>query len=109
VPTSVPPQLPVYHLQIAPVPKAPPCTVSVVVVGPQLAVTLLVAAVGATDKPFTVMVNVFAAPTHPAALFGVTVIVAVTAVGVLFTATKLGILPVPAAANPMLGVLFVQL
>jgi hypothetical protein len=49
VPTNVPPQLPVYHLHVAPVPNAPPCTVKVVVVGPQLVVTLLVAPVGATD------------------------------------------------------------
>lgn len=109
VPMAVPPQLPVYHLQVAPVPKAPPCTLNVVVVGPQLAVTELTAAVGATEKPFTVIVKVLATPTQPAAEFGVTVIVAVTAVGVLFTATKLGIFPVPEAAKPILGVLFVQL
>jgi hypothetical protein len=81
----------------------------VVVVGPQLAVTVLAAPVGATDKPFTVIVKVFGVPVQPAPLLGVTVIVAVTAFGVLFTATKLGILPVPVAARPMLGVLFVQL
>lgn len=109
VPIAVPPQLPVYHLHVAPVPNAPPCTVKVVVVGPQFDVTVLVAPVGATELPFTVIVKVMAVPTHPDALFGVTVMVAVTAVGLLFTATKLGMLPVPEAARPMLGVLFVQL
>ena len=109
VPTTVPPQLPLYHLQLAPVPNAPPTTVKVALVGPQLATTLLVAPVGATELPFTVIVNVVDTPIQPAAVFGVTVIVAVTAVGVVLIAIKLGMLPVPLAAKPILGVLLVQL
>ena len=60
---------------------------------------------------FTVIVKVFEAPvqlTPPLVYVGVTVIVAVTANIVGFTATKLGILPVPAAARPIDGVLLVQ-
>ena len=109
VPTNVPPQLALYHLQLAPVPKAPPTTVKVVEVGPQLATTLLVAPVGATELPLTVIVTVVATPIQPAAVFGVTVIVAVTAVGVMLIAVKLGMLPVPLDAKPILGVLLVQL
>lgn len=108
-PINVPPQLAVYHFHVAPVPNAPPTTLNVVVVGPQLAVILLAAPVGATELPFTVIVKLVDVPTQPAAVVGVTVIVAVTAVGVVLMAVKLGILPVPAAAKPMLGVLFVQL
>jgi hypothetical protein len=81
----------------------------VALVGPQLAITLLVAPVGATELPFTVIVNVVDTPIQPAAVFGVTVIVAVTAVGVVLIAVKLGILPVPLDAKPILGVLLVQL
>jgi hypothetical protein len=55
------------------------------------------------------MVNVVDVPVQPAAVVGVTVIVAVTAVGVLLTAVKLAMFPVPLAASPILGVLFVQL
>lgn len=58
---------------------------------------------------FTVIVNVIAVPAQPLAVVGVTVIVAVTGAAVLFTAVKLGILPWPLAARPMLGVLLVQL
>jgi hypothetical protein len=63
-----PPQFPAYHFQLAPVPKAPPCTLNVVVVGPQLAVTVLVAPVGVTELPFTVYVKLIGVPTQPAGL-----------------------------------------
>ena len=46
-------------------------------------------------------------PTHPAVV-GVTVIVAVTGELVAFKAVNVGTGPVPLAANPMEGVLFVQ-
>jgi hypothetical protein len=54
------------------------------------------------------MVKVTDEPEQPAAT-GVTVIVAVIGALVVLVAVKLGMLPVPAAAKPMLGVLFVQL
>ena len=60
---------------------------------------------------FTVMVNVVGVPTQltPALVnVRVTVIVAVIGAFVLFVAAKLGKVPVPLAASPMLVVLFVQ-
>jgi hypothetical protein len=60
----------------------------------------------------TVMVNVIAVPTQLTALFvnvGVTVIVATTGDVVAFVAVNEGIFPVPLAAIPIEGVLFVQL
>lgn len=53
------------------------------------------------------MVKVWVAPVHPLA-DGVTVMVAVTGAVPLFTAAKAGILPVPEAASPMEGCVFVQ-
>ena len=61
---------------------------------------------------FTVIVNVLDAPvqvTPPLVKVGVTVMVAVTAAVLTLVAVKLPILPVPAAARPMLVLLFVQL
>lgn len=61
---------------------------------------------------FTVIVNVRGVPTQltpPNTELGVTVIVAVIGNNVGLTATKLGILPIPDAPNPMLGSLLVQL
>ena len=66
---------------------------------------------------FTVIVNVFGVPGHtvaPLVLTGVTVIVAVTGVVPLFTATKAGMIGVPTgaeplAANPIDVLLFTQL
>jgi len=61
---------------------------------------------------FTVIVKVIVGPVQvtPALVYvGVTVIVAVTGAPVALVAVKLAMLPVPAAARPMLGVLFVQL
>jgi len=55
VPTKVPPQLPEYHFQLAPVPKLPPLTDSVVLPPLQM-VVVPVMAVGAEDKLFTVTV-----------------------------------------------------
>ena len=60
----------------------------------------------------TVMVNVIGVPlqfTPPLLNTGVTVIVAVTALVVLFTAVNDGIFPVPLAAKPMDVVLLTQL
>lgn len=61
------------------------------------------------DVPFTVIVNVLGVPTQPADVVGVTVIVATAGKIVLLVAMKLAILPVPAAASPILGLSFVQL
>jgi hypothetical protein len=61
-----------------------------------------------TGAGFTVMVNVFGMPLQPFAA-GVTVIVALIGAVPLFTAVNAGISPVPDAARPMEGVLFVQL
>jgi hypothetical protein len=49
VPTRVPPQLPVYHFQLAPVPSEPPTSVSVELLPVQMVVGLAVAPVGAVD------------------------------------------------------------
>ena len=56
----------------------------------------------------TVIVNVFDAPRQLLAV-GVTVIVAVIGVVVLLVAVNAAIFPVPLAAKPMDGSLFVQL
>lgn len=53
------------------------------------------------------MVYVFAGPAHPFNL-GTTVMVAVIGAEVLFTAVKLGTLPVPFAASPIEVFEFVQ-
>ena len=60
---------------------------------------------------FTVMVNVIGVPGQvtPLLKFGVTVMVATWGTLVTLVATKLAILPAPAAARPMLVLLFVQL
>ena len=54
------------------------------------------------------MAKDFEGPVQPFAI-GVTVIVATIGVLLLLTATKELIFPAPAAANPMEGLLFVQL
>ena len=56
----------------------------------------------------TIIVKVIGVPEQPFET-GVTVIVAVTPLPLLLIAVKAAILPVPLAAKPMLGVLFVQL
>ena len=60
---------------------------------------------------FTVMVNVIGVPGQvtPLLKFGVTVIVATCGTLVALMAVKLAILPAPAAARPILVLLFVQL
>ena len=55
VPTSVPPQLPVYHLQVVP---DPPVAVSVLLAPEQIVVGLAEADVGATGSGLTVTVVV---------------------------------------------------
>ena len=55
----------------------------------------------------TVMVKVVDAPVQPFAE-GVTVIVEIITVEPVLITVKAGILPVPLAVKPMLGVLFVQ-
>ena len=57
---------------------------------------------------FTVIVKETDAPVQPFAV-GVTVIVATTAVVPLFVAVNEAIFPVPLPANPIEGLLFVQL
>ena len=56
---------------------------------------------------FTVIVNVIGVPLQPF-LAGVTVIVATSGAEVVFVVAKAPILPVPLAANPIAGVLFVH-
>ena len=56
----------------------------------------------------TVIVNVCAVHTQPFAVV-VTVMVATTSVEPVLTVVNAAMLPVPLAAKPMLGVLFVQL
>ena len=53
------------------------------------------------------MVNICGNPAQPAA-DGVTVIIAVTGALVVLTAVKAGIFPLPLAAKPIAGLLFVQ-
>ena len=60
---------------------------------------------------FTVITNDCGVPVHVNPLLvklGVTTIVAVTGALVVFTAVKVGGFPVPAAASPMPGLLFVH-
>ena len=56
----------------------------------------------------TVIVKLIGVPAHPLAV-GVTVIVATTGALVILVATKLAMLPLPAAASPIDGALLVQL
>ena len=57
VPTLLPPQLPVYHSQLAPVPKLPPLTDKVTVVPRQTGLALAVIDDGAVDSEFTLIVT----------------------------------------------------
>jgi len=61
----------------------------------------------ASGVGFTVMVKVIGGPGQPLAV-GVTVIVATTMVAPMLVAMNEGISPVPLAASPMVGSLFVQ-
>ena len=58
LPTSVPPQVPVYHTQLALVPKLPSVTVKVDEAPKQISVGPDVAVVGATDGVLCVTVTV---------------------------------------------------
>lgn len=97
-------------VQLYTVPATGPVMVTAVVVAP-LHTTWL--AIAFTDGVgFTVMVKLIVGPvqvTPPAVNVGVTVTVATTGALVALMAVKLAILPVPAAARPMDGVLLVQL
>ena len=55
VPTNVPPQVPLYHFQVPPVPKLPPVTLKVTVAGPQSIAGDAVAPVGSTESELTVI------------------------------------------------------
>ena len=65
--------------------------------------------VDGTGVGFTVMVNIMGVPLQFVPFNGVTVIVAVIGLLVLFIALNEGILPVPLAAKPMPGVSLTQL
>ena len=66
VPTSVPPQLPVYHFQL-PDPRLPPVTFKVTAPGPHWLVELAVAPVGAVDGALMVTLVVVVTAPQPAA------------------------------------------
>lgn len=55
VATGVPVQLPLYHFQLAPVPKVPPLTLSVVLWPSQIVALLALADVAGTDVSLTVI------------------------------------------------------
>ena len=57
VPTEVPPQLPLYHFQLAEVPKVPPFTLSIEGRPPHIEVTDALAAVTGVDVSLTVTVT----------------------------------------------------
>ena len=68
---------------------------------------MALAATVAVGVGLTVIVKVTGRPTQPLAV-GVTVIVAVTGAPVALVAVKAGVLPVPEAANPIVGSELVQ-
>jgi hypothetical protein len=57
VPAGVPPQLPLYHTQLAPAPRLPPCTLTVVLEPLHILLTVAVAPAGAVDAALTVTVT----------------------------------------------------
>jgi len=65
VPTNVPPQLALYHFQLAPAPKLPPVTLKVTVAGPQIVVDDAVAPAGSTETALTVIDVVAVTVPHP--------------------------------------------
>jgi hypothetical protein len=67
VPTKVPPQLPLYHLQLDPDPSEPPATLSVTLPGPHKLVADALAPVGAVESELTVMEVVAVTTGHPPA------------------------------------------
>ena len=65
VPTAVPPQVPLYHTHVAPVPKLPPVTLKVTAVGPQSDVEDAVIPAAVTDSELTVIDVVAVTAGHP--------------------------------------------
>ena len=65
VPTRVPPQVPLYHLHVAPPPNEPPATLKVTAVGPHTDVAEAFAAVGATESELIVIEVVAVTAGHP--------------------------------------------
>ena len=65
VPIAVPPQLPLYHLHVAPEPKLPPVIPRVTDPGPHSAVEVAVAVVAATDGALIVTDVVAVTAPHP--------------------------------------------
>ena len=97
-------------VQLYTVPGTKPENVTAVVGAPLHTVWLATAFT--VGVGFTVYVNVIAGPrqvTPPKVALGVTVINAITGAFVTLVAVKAGILPTPLSANPMLGVLLIQL
>jgi hypothetical protein len=64
-PTDVPPQLPVYHCQVAPVPRVPPVMESVVAPPAQVGFTLADALVAATETVFETVTGAETQPVLP--------------------------------------------
>lgn len=93
-------------VQVYTVPATGPLMVTAAVLAPAHTVWLAIAFTAGVG--FTVMVKLTGAPPQPVDV-GVTVMVAVIGALVLLVAVKAGILPVPAAANPMAVLLLVQL
>ena len=110
VANDTPPQESLYHFHTAPVPSAPPTTLKLVTVLVSHNTSAGVAIeIAATDKPGTIISNDFEVPAQPNEVFGITVIVPVIVLGVLFCAMNDAIFPVPLAAKPIAGLLFTQL
>lgn len=99
------PMEPSLFVQVYVVPVTVPAKFTAVVLAPLHTVWLPTAFT--VGVGFTVMVNVLGVPGHPLAL-GVTVMVAVTGVLPVLVAVKAPMFPLPDAANPMEGVLFVH-
>ena len=72
MPINVPPQEPVYHFHVAPVPNEPPFTLSVKFTPAEANATEEVIDVGAALTAFTVGVTLAEVAEHPAALVTVT-------------------------------------
>jgi hypothetical protein len=72
VPINVPPQEPLYHFHVAPVPNEPPFTLSVKLTPAVANATEEVMEVGAVLTAFTVGVTLAEVPEQPAALVTVT-------------------------------------
>lgn len=59
LPTAVPPHEPLYHCQLAPVPKDPPVTDNVVLLPEQMVVAVADAEVGSVESEFTFTVTLW--------------------------------------------------